>query len=701
MAAAIVSSKPNTLTTKDTVLSTSSARLSDTLGLVPPIILTAGLLVATVESWLWTGSEARTWLTVVTAGVVVLLAVLAGRAHSAPEADRRRSQEQASADPDPPVIPTAISPVRRFLPEATAAGVGAGLCLLATNAHQTIALAAAIVLLAMTVALALHLDGDGSPLVLSFAAGAASGTVVGIHLAPVTGAGAIGVLACVFLVLSGIVVILHGLAAWSAGRNLRAASWMKPWPRHVPLVALIGIWVLVAFATVPTTVHQVRTVERTAATTPPMVDAAVREWLGTTSGADDGPTPRPMLLVGASGGGTKAAYWTTLILDCLVGGEMPAGDTECGESDDRQGPERLQRLFLTSSVSGGSVGVLHFVSHLTHDPDLAVEWIETRVGREVLSPLTAWGLVHDLPIFLLGWPTDPNRCAGGEGSCAIHADRALVQEAAIGNYGNALRTNPGPGIRTANTGGPRTIFNGALDGSVGRILISPLDLAPVYPESEACRAQDGRLRPVTGALDAADVLADDRDLPLVSAALLSARFPMLEPPGRVGTEAGKDLRGCEAVPRTAVRVRDGGYVENTGLLTIAELLPTIRATLDAEGAERMPIIVLSIDDDSAIADPNPELEEPAANPLTVASRVSSGYLTRKARDTLSSCQVDGVYSLRVSPPPHVGAHAATGWEISETARRLDLGRAASTGDVLRQINELRGMLDGTRPVPVC
>ena len=36
---------------------------------------------------------------------------------------------------------------------------------------------------------------------------------------------------------------------------------MKPWPRHVPLVALIGIWVLVAFATVPTTVHQVRTVE--------------------------------------------------------------------------------------------------------------------------------------------------------------------------------------------------------------------------------------------------------------------------------------------------------------------------------------------------------------------------------------------------------------------------------------------------------
>ena len=155
------------------------------------------------------------------------------------------------------------------------------------------------------------------------------------------------------------------------------------------------------------------------------------------------------------------------------------------------------------------------------------------------------------------------------------------------------------------------------------------------------------------------------------------------------------------MPRTAVRVRDGGYVENTGLLTIAELLPTIRATLDAEGAERMPIIVLSIDDDSAIADPNPELEEPATNPLTVASRVSSGYLTRKARDTLSSCQVDGVYSLRVSPPPHVGAHAATGWEISETARRLDLGRAASTGDVLRQINELRGMLDGTRPVPVC
>ena len=138
-----------------------------------------------------------------------------------------------------------------------------------------------------------------------------------------------------------------------------------------------------------------------------MVDAAVREWLGKTSGADDGPTPRPMLLVGASGGGTKAAYWTTLILDLFwLGGEMPAGDTECGESDDRQGPERLQRLFLTSSVSGGSVGSC--ISSAISRTARTCEWIETRVGREVLSPLTAWGLVHDLPIFLLGWPTDPN-----------------------------------------------------------------------------------------------------------------------------------------------------------------------------------------------------------------------------------------------------------------------------------------------------
>ena len=314
---------------------------------------------------------------------------------------------------------------------------------------------------------------------------------------------------------------------------------------------------------------------------------------------------------------------------------------------------------------------------------------DRRLSREVLSPLTAWGLVHDLPVFLLGAPTDPNRCYR-HGTCWWHADRAFVQEASIAGFNDDLRGDAEEGLAALAATRPIPIFNGALNGGAGRLLASPLNLSPVYPNTDVCRAAREDGSPVAGALDAHDVLDANADLPLVTAALVSARFPVLEPPARVGTDAGGG-RGCRA-PVTAVRVRDGGYVENTGLLTIVDLLPAIRETLGAS----VPIVVLSIDDDAAVPVPNPVSEEQRPGMLSVTTRVSSDYLTRKARDTL--CQTPGVTYLRISPPPHAGAHAATGWEISRTGRRDDLGRALAEGKpALDRVKSVRAALDGTGP----
>jgi hypothetical protein len=197
-------------------------------------------------------------------------------------------------------------------------------------------------------------------------------------------------------------------------------------------------------------------------------------------------------------------------------------------------------------------------------------------------------------------------------------------------------------------------------------------------------------------LDAHDVLADGRDVPLVSAALLSARFPLLEPPARVGSRE-QAPRGCPTTgPLTAVRVRDGGYMENTGLRTIVDLLPAIRDQLRSQKAD-VPIIVVSIDDDPEVAIADPEREEPRPAPGSVATKVSDGYLSRQARDALSSCQFPDVTYLRISPEPHVGAHAATGWEISETGRRRDLGQALRSGsEALKDVSLVQQWLDGVR-----
>ena len=50
----------------------------------------------------------------------------------------------------------------------------------------------------------------------------------------------------------------------------------------------------------------------------------------------------------------------------------------------------MGRVFLTSSVSGGSVGVFHYVDNHTKIVN-GDQWVETAAADEVLSPIAAWG----------------------------------------------------------------------------------------------------------------------------------------------------------------------------------------------------------------------------------------------------------------------------------------------------------------------
>src|SRR3712207_3104198 len=157
--------------------------------------------------------------------------------------------------------------------------------------------------------------------------------------------------------------------------------------------------------------------------------------------------------------------------------------------------------------------------------------------------------------------------------CPVNADRALVQEAAIG------RTATDAPVLGST--GPITVFNGAETerfwrSADTRVVISRAALAPPV----GCPAT--RAQPVAGAVDSHDVLAD-HDLPLTTAALLSARFPLLEPSARLGTRDAADGDGCAPDRREASvrRVADGGLYENTGLATILQLLPAIRRAVDA------------------------------------------------------------------------------------------------------------------------
>lgn len=669
----------------------TSHRFAGTLGVFALGTVFVGLVDATVDSWLlprrWNGANVA--LMLVTIAVGILFGVLAGDAHRRPYLNR--------------------GPMGR---RARDAGYGAGACALTVLAafgpveflHGRLDFVWALPLLAGAILLAFRKLGDSGNPELWAGAGVAAGAACAIYAEPIEVPRVFGAFGVVLIGAAGLLLALHGAASWSMRREPRFFRDLLP--KTVPAVTLLALWI--GAATVfsqqsHSTVHQARTIDSSGP--PGDLRSSVRAWLD-REGGDSPPANLPMLLVGASGGGAKAGYWTDLVMDCVLGSGAPREGGECAGARHAEGPRRLGRLYLTSSVSGGSIGIYHLLRRI-HDAESGKEWVDASAGREVLSPVTAWGLFHDLPAFMLGADTDPRQCQGDEAECRVEADRALVQEAAIAGQTGLV---PSEEMTAAIPKSPVAVFNGALDGADGRVLASPLALSPPRaPDPECDTAPTGE--PGAGSVDARDVLAPDQDVPLITAAGLSARFPGIAPAGRLGDQQGSKA-GCDVAPPLApVEVRDGGYVENTGLMTIAELLPQIDTETRAWAAEKrragrrvhVQLIVLSIDDDPAVVDPKPKLEE-HRTPLGIGKRANPAYFSRLTRDRLTSCQYRDVTYRRISPPPHIGAHAATGWEISQTSRERDLRRALAgkpgvAGEPREVIKWLRRVLDGRGPPP--
>jgi hypothetical protein len=232
--------------------------------------------------------------------------------------------------------------------------------------------------------------------------------------------------------------------------------------------------------------------------------------------------------------------------------------------------------------------------------------------------------------------------------------------------------------------------------------MSPLDLAPPFPPLPTCSARGKPGEPAGGSLDVHDVL-DDTRLPLVTAALSSARFPVIAPAARIGTST--DSQTCLTGRISPATVRDGGYIENTGMLTLDDLLPAIESATAAwteKNGIPVHIVVLSIDDDPAALDAGQPVVAAGGGPTGIGTRAGPAYLSRLARDRIGSCQHARVTSLRASPAPHAGAHGATGWQLSRTARVEDLGEALrAPGAARTTVDRTRKILDGGLADPAC
>lgn len=377
----------------------------------------------------------------------------------------------------------------------------------------------------------------------------------------------------------------------------------------IPVTILAIGWVLLLSARDWNDNHQIRLTEAevpahvtapsgrtaTSAEGGAQLEALFRAWLAcrpgyTSPDASDG--PYSVYLVAAQGGGLYAAYQSAVLLADLQD----------------ENPEFASRIFAASGVSGGAVGVGVFSSLVRAQgvlspaqdgrcgrpgqaaeipPGRNVRLVREALRQDFLSPMGAALLFPDMLARFSPVPIHPaDRARAAERAFARAFDDALESEGIEATDG---LSDPILSHWSPKGDNPMLLLN-TTDVSTGTRMIasSPLTAFPsgraiTFVQMMGCRTGDGTCRVPS----------------IATAMLLSARFPVVSPAGAVPLPkctGQRTLREyCDATPggpRPKARFVDGGYYENSGLDTIADLLDVLMPLEDSLGVE---FVVLHFD----------------------------------------------------------------------------------------------------------
>jgi len=270
-----------------------------------------------------------------------------------------------------------------------------------------------------------------------------------------------------------------------------------------------------------------------------------------TAGAGRPVRVEPFILVAAAGGGIRAAWWAENALADIAA-------QPCGPHD----------VFAVSSVSGGSVGTAVLDSA---PADQAGADIARIAGPDALAAGIDGLLLHDLIAGVTGLNLPAAQMPPGD----RFSDRADLMETAWQDEDISLE-QPFPLRQPALPW--RLLFNSADANSGCRAIIADRAL-PVPPGSQDMTGLTCDLRsaaPGGGSFDFFSRLPCMQDIATVTAAMLSARFPYITPSGVVTS--------CQDTNVIAGQFVDGGYVDSSGLMTVADLLPSLTAVLRVHNA---------------------------------------------------------------------------------------------------------------------
>ena len=376
-------------------------------------------------------------------------------------------------------------------------------------------------------------------------------------------------------------VVLLGsmLLAWLAAMAVAYAEATRP-PKIVaafglkrtPVFIFMFVWVALAGIAATGASNEVAIQQRVGSTEPGsvVVDDVWDRWVSRNATDTTGDEAIPIVFIASSGGGIRAAAWSSYVMDCLFTGSM---DIETCQPNG----VGAESIAVMSGVSGGSLGLAAWSSAVV-DPSVTAQtddWVKDRLGDDYLAGAMAWLLLVDTPRSFLGFgPSIRDRAEIME----------LTWEASWDSAGGSLLSLGMFDLWDRHTDMPLMVFNGTSVNDPCRFNASVLS-ATAHDVDDTCTSLsvfEGRTTPVSEATtlaatkDLADYLCPGQDIKVSTAALMSARFPVITPSGRIGGS----LIECTDDPINAFVV-DGGYNEGSGAGTLTELWQRLEPNVEA------------------------------------------------------------------------------------------------------------------------
>jgi hypothetical protein len=400
---------------------------------------------------------------------------------------------------------------------------------------------------------------------------------------------------------------------------------------------------------------------------------------------------RPVFIVATEGGGIRAAYWTAIVLAALQDRSL---DRRKAWTETHPGqpapPDFASHLFAVSGVSGGSLGGVVFNALLAEKVAYPMENKAHDILRQdFLSPALAAMFFPDLVQRFLPFPV-------------AAADRAAALEKAWEyGWGRTISGHDQGGNPRANRLAqpfcklwqdwqgeiplPALFLNGTRVETGKRIITSNVAINSDFADAE----------------DAEVKLGSDgsHDIPLSTAAHMSARFTYVSPAGRLPKPDGG-------------HVVDGGYFENSGAATALEVLYEVQGAINDENAGEV-VVPVVIEIRNGPTKEMPEASAPTAvtpdQPRReflseVFAPLDTLFKTRDARGTFSQAAIEGEQVSQENPAlrPNrfrFGLHNSKvplplGWMLSGDAAKEMRRQLKDNADNQEALGMILGELSG-------